>query len=407
MYDKFFVGRDLTSAENNGKQPPISRVTLMLDDENSLTAGDDTGIELVASCPHATQEMVNAILAQVKGKQYQMYSAENANLDPAAELGDGVTVDGMYSVISRVDDDGSGYSGVSAPGESELEDEYPTVGPMTQAFNRKFAQTNSRITKTAERIRLEVLNEVEGLSASIDVRLDSITSQVTGLNGQVSTIKQYVDNITLDVSNGSDSSTITLKSGSATISSKTIKMDGLVTFTGLSSGETTIDGACIKTGKIDADRLNLTGSITFSDLSQSMQDSINSTTSTASGAAGTASTALDVANSLANGTGGGTFINGTTVNSPSIVGGSVIGSTIYFGSYGSSGILRATYGNDGQSYTDVIELLSSNGLVLNCTQGFRIEADKIWINLDISRINFRKNGMWTSLESLLQDASGV
>ena len=132
MYDKFFVGRDLTSAEDNGKQPPISRVTLMLDSENSLTAGDDTGIELVANCPHATQTMVNAILARVKGRQYQMYSAENANIDPSAELGDGLTVDGVYSVISRIDDDGSGYAGLSAPGESELEDEYPSVGPMTQ-----------------------------------------------------------------------------------------------------------------------------------------------------------------------------------------------------------------------------------------------------------------------------------
>lgn len=372
MSDKFFVGLNLTSAEDNGIQRPISRVTLLLDDENSITAGDDTGSELLADCPHATQTMADSILAQVKGYQYQMFAADDAALDPSAELGDGVTAGGLYSVISRLDDDGSGYSGISAPGESELEDEYPTSGPMTQALNRKIAQTNSRITKTAEKILFEV----------------------SGLNGQISSIEQYVDGITLSVLNGDTSSTITLKSGETTISSETIQMDGLVTFTGLSSGTTTIDGACIKTGKIDADRLNLTGSITFNDLSYSVQNTLNATGSTADNALGTA-------NSLANGTGGGTFINGTTVNSPSIIGGTVTGSTLYFGRNGTVGRLWSTYGSDGASYTDVIELISENGLVLRALDGMRLEASALWVNLDISRVNFQRNGSWVSLSTLL------
>lgn len=254
LSDKFFVGLDLTGIEDNGIQRPISRVTLLLDDENSVTAGDDTGIELAADCPHATQAMADAILAQVKGYQYQMFGADDAALDPAAELGDGVTAGGVYSVISRLSDDGSGYSDITAPGESELEDEYPASGPMTQAFARKIARTNSRITKTAEEIRLEV----------------------EGLNGELSSIRQQVDGITLEVSNGPTSSTITLKSNAAIIASETIQMNGLVTFAGLSGGTTTINGACIKTGTIDADRLNLTGAISFGDLDGSMQQTINS-----------------------------------------------------------------------------------------------------------------------------------
>jgi hypothetical protein len=46
----------------------------------------------------------------------------------------------------------------------------------------------------------------------------------------------------------------------------TINLDGYVTFEGLAGGTTTIDGACIKTGKINADRLQLTGAISWSDL---------------------------------------------------------------------------------------------------------------------------------------------
>ena len=50
MFDKHYIGRDVVGAENNGLYKPVSRVTLMLDNENALTAGDDTGLEIVADC---------------------------------------------------------------------------------------------------------------------------------------------------------------------------------------------------------------------------------------------------------------------------------------------------------------------------------------------------------------------
>lgn len=258
MSDKTFVGLDITGFENTGKYRPVSRVTLMVDDENAYTAGDDTGIELSASCPHATQEMVNALLDQLKGYQYQSFTADAANLDPSAELGDGVTVNGIYSVISQLDDDGRGFPDISSPGEVALEEEYPSAGPMTQEFNRQLAQTRSLISKTSEEILL----------------------QVDDLGNQVSSISTKLDSITLTVQNGSTSSTIKLMAGSAEISSQTIQMNGLVTFTGLSNGTTTIDGACIKTGTIDADRIdtdslyvnaaNITGSLTIGQLPSSV-----------------------------------------------------------------------------------------------------------------------------------------
>lgn len=193
------MGDNITNFENNGRQLPISRVTLKVDDESVLTAGDDTGMELEADCPHATQAMVNAILAKVKGYRYQMFSAGDAGLDPAAELGDGITAGGVYSVISRLSDDGSGFPGITAPGEAELENEYPAAGPMSREFDRKIAETRSSITKTAEQIRLEVQNELQGLSSSITINLDRITSQVNGINGQVSKLEQTSSSLSSEI----------------------------------------------------------------------------------------------------------------------------------------------------------------------------------------------------------------
>ena len=298
MFDKFFVGLDLTSVEDNGLQRPISRVTFLLDDENSVTAGDDTGLELLADCPHATQEMANTILAQVKGYKYQMFSADDAALDPAAELGDGVTAGGIYSVISRMNEDGSGFPSITAPGEAELEDEYPAGGPMTQTFDRKIAETRSRITKTAEEIRLEVANDLRGLSSSITVKLESITqlvedtenglrseftvslngissrvsdaegdiasleqtaksltARISNTEGDVSSLEQFADSLSLSVSNGSTSSTIRLMAGSTQISSREIEFTGMVSFSDLWGNETIINGSTIDTSTLFLDSL--------------------------------------------------------------------------------------------------------------------------------------------------------
>ena len=200
MSDKYYVGGDITSFSDNGKYKPISRVTLLVDDENSLTAGDDTGMEVIASCPHATQPMVNALLQTMKGYQYQAYEASAANIDPAAELGDGVTVGGIYSPLSKLSDDGRGYAGISSPGEAEMEDEYPAEGYITQEFNRKIAETRTTITKTSEEIMLKV-EGIDGKYTEVKTTLDGLTvtdaSGTTKING--SSIK--TDNLYVDAAN--------------------------------------------------------------------------------------------------------------------------------------------------------------------------------------------------------------
>lgn len=224
MSDKYYVGGDITSFADNGKYKPISRVTLFVDDENSLTAGDDTGMEVIASCPHATQPMVNALLQTMKGYRYQAYEAGAANIDPAAELGDGVTVGGIYSPLSKLSDDGLGYAGISSPGEAEMEDEYPAEGYITQEFNRKIAETRSTITKTSEAIMLKV----------------------EGIDGKYTELKTTLDGVTI-----SDASGTTRIKGSS------------------------IDTATLAAKSITADKLNLTGQISFGDLDSATQDAIS------------------------------------------------------------------------------------------------------------------------------------
>lgn len=282
MSEKYYVGGDITSFADNGKYKPISRVTLLVDDENSLTAGDDTGMEVIASCPHATQPMVNALLQTMKGYRYQAYEAGAANIDPAAELGDGVTVGGIYSPLSKLSDDGRGYAGISSPGEAEMEDEYPSDGYITQEFNRKIAETRSTITKTSEAIMLKV----------------------EGIDGKYTEVKTTLDGLTVTDQ----------------------------------SGTTKIKGSSIETGSIaansiSADKLNLTGAITFGDLDANAQNSINTANSNASTAIAAAGNAQAAANGAVQKVSaweypGSTYIDGSKIMTGTVMATKLLGGTV-------------------------------------------------------------------------------
>lgn len=278
MSDKVFLGTRMAQLDTSPSLAPVSKVILAVDSENAYIAGDDTGRTIEVTCPYGTQEMANNILAALSSYTYTPAMAQDAILDPAAEIGDGLTMGGVYTVLaqSTLTFDGLMTSDAGAPGQAEQESEYKYQSPVIADIKWQLAETRSLISKTSEEILLKVENELEGLSSSFSVQLQQIQSQVTGLDGQVSSITQKVDNITLSVSNGSTSSSISLSVGGVTVSSQTIQMDGLVTFTGLANGTTTIDGACIKTGTIEASRIdtdslyvnaaNITGSLVIGQL---------------------------------------------------------------------------------------------------------------------------------------------
>lgn len=278
MSDKVFLGTRMAQLDTSPSLAPVSKVILAVDSENAYIAGDDTGRTIEVTCPYGTQEMANNILSALSSYTYTPAMAQDAILDPAAEIGDGLTMGGVYTVLaqSTLTFDGLMTSDAGAPGQAEQESEYKYQSPVIADINWQLAETRSLISKTSEEILLKVENELEGLSSSFSVQLQQIQSQVTGLNGQVSSITQKVDNIALSVSNGSTSSSISLSVGGVVVSSQNIQMNGLVTFTGLANGTTTIDGACIKTGTIEASRIdtdslyvnaaNITGSLTIGQL---------------------------------------------------------------------------------------------------------------------------------------------
>ena len=252
MSDKVYLGQNASDLDYDEKAPKISRVNLSVDSDHIYTSGDDTGRTLEVSCPWGSQAMADSILAKVSGIEYQPYEASDALLDPATEIGDGITLGGVYSVLAQsyVYFDKQCATNISAPYTDEIDDEYPYKTPEQRKTERQLAQTRSLITKNAEEIKLEV----------------------QGLNGKYTKLSQTVDGFTFE----DESGTVYINGGAIKANSVTadqidatnLKVDAanitgtlyigdLVDNVGLVTEDnvTTITNNAIKTANISADQI--------------------------------------------------------------------------------------------------------------------------------------------------------
>lgn len=154
--------------------------------EVTIVSGNATGYVLDVENPIGTQDMANAILAGLKlrGIRYRPFEAGDAILDPAAEIGDNVTVNGTGSVILSKHTKHTRLmaADISAPYDEEVDHEFTFVPRIQREFRRESAYARSRITQNENQIQLEVARATaaEGtLSSRITQTADSISAEVT------------------------------------------------------------------------------------------------------------------------------------------------------------------------------------------------------------------------------------
>lgn len=226
--DKTYLGRSIEDFAPGIESKPITKVELLNENGDIVgVAGNDSGKTLTAQNPDGTNEMAQAILAKVSGYTHIGYEGQNAMIDPAAEIGDAVTVSGHYVPIVSTDSifDSLLAVNISAPDSDELDDEYPYKSPTQRQIERNMAKTRSLITKTSEEIMLKVED----------------------IDGKYTELKTTVDGVT-----------ITDQSGTTKIKGSSIETDS------------------IAADAISADQVNLTGAITWSDLSAAAQQRVDS-----------------------------------------------------------------------------------------------------------------------------------
>lgn len=156
------------------------------DDGNAIIveSGNTDGRTLEIKNPFGTQEMADKILSDIQGYQYQPLSADNALLDPAAEMGDGVTVNGVYSgIFVRETQFGRLMaSDLAAPTDEEIEHEFAIESASDRQYTRFVQQTKSMLKITNMAIEAEVAARTEAdesINATLAIHATDIQARVT------------------------------------------------------------------------------------------------------------------------------------------------------------------------------------------------------------------------------------
>lgn len=176
MSGKIFVGNGASGLTEADKLQPYSKVTVT-DGTNSYTSGDNTGRELTVNVPLLPSikgdTLAANILEAVKNYRYQPYEAADALLDPAAELGDGVTVGGIYGGIHAKTTTFSRLfrADVSAPAEEEIDNEYPYLSAQERDAVRQKKQTAQNTADIATNT-----SDIETNAGDIAINASAITS---------------------------------------------------------------------------------------------------------------------------------------------------------------------------------------------------------------------------------------
>lgn len=156
--DRTSIGKRAESLDVLGKFSSISKVEVNVTEKLFYEAGDSSGRTLTVDCPFGTQEMANNLLAMLEGFYYQPYEARKAILDPAFEIGDGVTVGNVYGGIFSIHQKCGPLhlADLSAPADEEIDHEYKFTPAAERKIERRLNNMESELSVQAGEISAKV-----------------------------------------------------------------------------------------------------------------------------------------------------------------------------------------------------------------------------------------------------------
>ena len=159
MFDKTYVGQAvLGSFSAPTALNSWSKVIINVDDDTSYEAGTGTGRALTATIPYGTPQV------EVRGVYGGIYKRDRK-------------LDKLYS------------ADIAAPGDEEIDHEYPYQSSQTRQIVRERRQTKASFRVLSDSISAEVSARIEqgnALTSRLDIQSDQISARVTRTGGSSS-----------------------------------------------------------------------------------------------------------------------------------------------------------------------------------------------------------------------------
>ena len=206
----FTLNKNVKDYDLSPRFDVYSRVTILVDDNTEISVGNDSGRELTIECPWGTQAMANNILNSLAGYEYQPFEAEGAILNPAAEIGDAVTLGGvMCGLYSRSETFGKLMaSKIASPSGEDINHEYPYEPVQDKKIRRQFGNIETQLLVQNGLISAEVSereSQYSSLSAQLAVQSSQIDAKVSQVGGSSSSFGwSLTSNAFIIYSNGTE-----------------------------------------------------------------------------------------------------------------------------------------------------------------------------------------------------------
>ena len=205
--DRIFLNRAARNIEESPQYRPISKVRLLAGNDQQgkqivFEAGSDTGRTVEVENPWATQEIANNLLAAIQGYAYKPYSAPGSILDPAAELGDAISIGEVYSVLADITTTISPImsADIAAPEGSNIDHEYPYEPASQRGIERAVSQLRTSLIVEQGHIA-QIIEDIGGLGGYDD---SDLVNRISTVEQTASEIKSSLET-TYYTKDGADS----------------------------------------------------------------------------------------------------------------------------------------------------------------------------------------------------------
>lgn len=226
------VAQNAASITTGKKYGGYSKVILHVADDVAYTVGDDTGLTMEYTMPFGTPEMAKNILETITGYQHKAFDAKDVILDPAAQLGDALDVNGVHGGIFdlRSKFGQMFHADASAPEIKQIDQTHKYKSSQERQVERDFISVYAKLSIQADQITAEVearKSDVETINAQLTVQAGEISAKVskTGGNSQSFGWKLLDDSWTVDA-NGQTVFQVT--EDGAEVKGKIIAVEGFI-----------------------------------------------------------------------------------------------------------------------------------------------------------------------------------
>lgn len=188
-----YLGLAVSSLDTGEPLAPVTGVELETESGALARAGTGTGYVVKAGCAFSDSDAAGLALRSLYGFEYRPFRADGAVLDPAAEVGDIVVIDGVgYQMITADWTLGPDITcDIEAPAETEVDHEYRQISEAARTLRRALAADDAQrnyllsyIQQTATSIRTGVeegyisKEEAEAEFAQMDAVIASIQTDL-------------------------------------------------------------------------------------------------------------------------------------------------------------------------------------------------------------------------------------